>query len=144
MRLTRIMGETKRRDQNQGDPKIDGEAEETVEQQRILEQETSKWKMRNRVQTMTQRKTHELDRIGVDEFGGDGSVMVEKNSKVMKDHSEEHPNQERELSEFEEGVAGSSSGIRVCTVLKIINPKINFRSIRRAYIKTSKSAEEME
>lgn len=47
---------------------------------------------------MTPKETHELDRIGADGFGGDGSATLEKNTKVMKDHGEDHLNQERELS----------------------------------------------
>lgn len=58
---------------------------------------------RNRVHRTSRKETHEHDRTGVHEFRGDGSEVVERNAKVRKDHSKEHPPRERELSNFGSG-----------------------------------------
>lgn len=52
---------------------------------------------------------HELHRSGDDGYGDNRTKAIEKNTKVMKDHSgEEHPFQKRGFNGLGEGVVGSS------------------------------------
>lgn len=73
--------------------------EETKELQRVLEQKMNQGRLGTRCGRLG-RKTHELNRSGVDRFGGYVTEAVERNTSVIEDHVEEHPVQERELSEF--------------------------------------------
>lgn len=79
-------------------------------------------------------KTYQFDRRGADRFCDGRTETVEGTIKVIKYHSEDHPISMREsLASLICRMAAFR--MRISMVLKMMNPRLSFQTVTRAYMK---------